>query len=222
MGCFGLSALALAGLLWWEPRRAEPLIELGLFRGAPFAGATLIAVCAFAVLGGFLFLNTLYLQETRGLSPLAAGLHTLPMAVMTIVASPLSGRLVAGRGPRLPLLIAGTSMTLGLLPLTMVTAGTPVWQLFVAYVLFGFGFGMVNTPITNTAVSGMPRSRAGVAAAIASTSRQVGTALGVAVIGAVAGAGAGAAGWWIMVGLAVAVLLIGRLTTRSRVVMTDM
>ena len=215
IGCFTLGALALAALLRWEPRREEPLIDLRLFRDPPFSGATLIAVCAFAALGGFLFLNTLYLQDTRGLSALHAGLYTLPMAVMTIIASPLSGRLVASHGTRLPLHIAGTSMALGLLPLTGADATTPPWLLFAGYLLFGFGFGMVNTPITDTAVSGMPRARAGVAAAIASTSRQVGTALGVAVIGAVS-IGSPRAGWWIMFGLALTVLVIGHLSTGSR------
>ncbi|WP_204299829.1 MFS transporter [Actinoplanes campanulatus] len=218
MGCFILGAAALAALLWWEPRRDEPLIELSLFRTPAFSGAVLIAICAFATLGGFLFLNTLYLQEVRGLSALEAGLYTLPMAAMTIIASPLSGRLVGSRGTRLPLRIAGTAMALGLLPLTWATATTPGWQLLAGYLVFGFGFGMVNTPITNTAVSGLPRSRAGVAAAIASTSRQVGTALGVAVIGAVASASGPTthAAWWIMLTLSVAVLLIGHLTANPR------
>ncbi|BAL90028.1 putative MFS transporter [Actinoplanes missouriensis 431] len=229
LGCFALGIAALGGLLWWEPRRAEPLIELTFFRSAPFSGATLIAVCAFAALGGFLFLNTLYLQSERGLSPLHAGLYTLPMAAMTVIASPLSGRLVAARGTRLPLTIAGSAMALGMLPLTMAGPDSPVWQLFAGYLLFGFGFGMVNTPITSTAVSGMPRAQAGVAAAIASTSRQVGSALGVAVIGAVVASAAagsasgGHAGWWILFGLGLAVLALGRFstgrwaqTTRSR------
>jgi MFS family permease len=90
----------------------------------------------------------------------------------------------------------------------------------VCYVLFGLGFAMVNSPITNTAVSGMPREQAGVAAAIASTSRQVGGALGVAVIGAAVAAGYGAgfaeashAGWWIISGLGAAVLVLGLVTT---------
>ena len=75
----------------------DPLIELRFFRSAPFSGATAIAVRAFVALGGFLFLNTLYLQEARGLSPLQAGLYTLPMAAATLVVGPLSGRLVGAR-----------------------------------------------------------------------------------------------------------------------------
>ncbi|SNY48573.1 MFS transporter [Paractinoplanes atraurantiacus] len=219
LGCFLLGAAALAALLIYEPRREEPLIELRFFRSVPFSGATLIAVSAFGSLAGFLFLNTLYLQDTRGLSALHAGLYTLPFAAMTVVFSPLSGRIVGSRGTRLPLTLAGVAFIIGILPLTQLTAGTPVWLLFACYIVFGFGFAMVNSPITQTAVSGMPREQAGVAAAIASTSRQVGTSLGVAVIGAVVAgstanfAQASHAGWWIIVALGCAVLLLALITT---------
>ncbi len=109
---FAATALAaLLGLLFHEPRRAEPLIDLRFFRSAPFSGATVIAVSAFAALGGFLFLSTLYLQNVRGLSALHAGLWMLPMAVPTFLCAPLAGRLVGSRGPRLPLLVAGGALT---------------------------------------------------------------------------------------------------------------
>ncbi|MEZ0094146.1 MFS transporter [Streptacidiphilus sp. EB129] len=222
--CFAAAVGALAGLVGYETRRREPLIDLRFFRSVPFAGATVIAVCGFAALAGFLFLNTLYLQNVLHYSALHAGLYTLPMAVMTVVFSPLSGRLVGTRGPRLPLIVAGIAMSLSGLMLTGLSLTTPVWQLLTAYLLFGIGFGMLNAPITNTAVSGMPRSQAGVAAAVASTSRQVGQSLGVAVIGSVVtssvhgplGAGFAEAshiGWWIAVGCGLAVLLLGILTT---------
>ena len=108
--------------------------------------------------------------------------------------------------------------------LTSLSATTSVGYLFVAYVLFGLGSGLVNPPITNTAVSGMPPAQAGVAAAIASTSRQVGMTLGVAVVGAVAGGAIGSAlgssfatathpAWWIITVLGVAVVVIGLVTT---------
>jgi EmrB/QacA subfamily drug resistance transporter len=218
-GCFVLGAAALAALLRYEPRRAEPLLELRFFRSVPFSGATLIAVCAFASLAGFLFLNSIYLQDVRGLSPLHAGLWTLPMAAMTVLFSPISGRLVGARGTRLPLVLAGAGFIAGMLPMTRLTATTPTWLLMVCYVLFGFGFAMVNSPITNTAVSGMPREQAGVAAAIASTSRQVGGALGVAVLGAAVSATdkgfaeASRTGWWIIVCLGAVVLALGLVTT---------
>ncbi|MFJ9585020.1 MFS transporter [Streptomyces acidicola] len=220
-----LALVALLGILWYEPRRAEPLIELRFFRSAPFSGATLIAIGAFAALGGFLFLSTLYLQNVRGLDALHAGLWMLPMAVPTFACAPLSGRLVGSRGPRLPLLLAGCAMTASGVLFAVFEAETSNVTLFLGFVLFGVGFGFVNSPITNTAVSGMPRAQAGVAAAVASTSRQIGQTLGVAVIGAVLAAGVSSSayrdtfvsaarpGWWIIAGCGLAVLVLGALTT---------
>ncbi|MEH0526597.1 MFS transporter [Streptomyces sp. 1222.2] len=222
----GMVALAaLLGLLRYEPRRHEPLIDLRFFRSAPFSGATVIAVSAFAGLGGFLFLSTLYLQNVRGLDALHAGLWMLPMAVLCFVCAPVAGRLVGSRGPRLPLLVAGIAMTASGVLFAAFEAETGNVTLVIGYVLFGLGFGFVNAPITNTAVSGMPRAQAGVAAAVASTSRQIGQTLGVAVIGAVLAAGIGSSSyadafvsaarpaWWIVAACGFVVLVLGALTT---------
>lgn len=223
-----LAAAALAGFALHAVRAREPLIDPRFFRSVPFSGATLIAVSGFAALGGFLFVNTLYLQDVRGLSALHAGLYLLPMAAMTAICGPLSGRLVASRGPRLPLQIAGATMLASGLLFAGFDAETRDVTMFVSYVLFGIGFGMLNSPVTNTAVSGMPRAQAGVAAAVASTSRQVGQALGVAVIGAVLAAGtagtfaahafvaAARPAYWVLAGCAAAVLVLGTVTTGRR------
>ncbi|MFI8236261.1 MFS transporter [Streptomyces sp. NPDC085866] len=216
-----VACAALLALLWYEPRRAEPLIDLRFFRSAPFSGATVIAVSAFAALGGFLFLSTLYLQNVRGLDALHAGLWMLPMAAPCFLCAPLSGRLVGSRGPRLPLLVAGAAMTASGVLFAAFEAETSNTTLFAGYMLFGIGFGFVNAPITNTAVSGMPRAQAGVAAAVASTSRQLGQTLGVAIVGAVLAAGVGSSsykdmfvsaarpGWWILTACGSAVLVLG-------------
>ncbi|MFI0905393.1 MFS transporter [Streptomyces sioyaensis] len=223
---FVLVALgSLAGLIAYERRRHEPLIDLRFFHSAPFSGATVVAVSAFAALAGFLFINTLYLQNIRGLSALDAGLYMLPMAGMTLIFAPVSGRLVGSRGPRPSLLCAGTAMGASGVLFAAFGAQSANALMFTGYVLFGIGFGLVNAPITNTAVSGMPRAQAGVAAAVASTSRQVGQSLGVAVIGAVLAGGAHATAttgaflaaarpaWWIIAGCGAAVLLLGVVTT---------
>ncbi|MEU6397702.1 MFS transporter [Streptomyces cinnamoneus] len=224
MGCAVVAVASFVGLLVHEPRRAEPLIDLRFFRSAPFSGSTVIAISAFAGLAGFLFLNTLYLQDVRGLSALHAGLYMLPMAGLTVLFAPLAGRLVGSRGPRICLLIAGVAMAASGLLFALFEAETSNPLLFTGYVLFGLGFGMVNAPITNTAVSGMPRSQAGVAAAIASTSRQTGGTLGVAVIGSVLAAGlaggqdfSGAAqpAWWIITLCGLLVLVVGAATSGS-------
>jgi EmrB/QacA subfamily drug resistance transporter len=223
---FGLAAAALVALALYEPRRPEPLIDLRFFRSAPFSGAVAIAICAFAGLGGFLLVNTLYLQDVRGYSPLLAGIYTLPMAAMVAICSPLSGRLVGSRGTRPSLIVAGIGIAGAGLILTHVTTGSPILLLVISYILFGIGFGAVNAPITNSTVSGMPRAQAGVAAGVASTSRQVGSSLGVAVIGsatisALHGpfrshfASATHVGWWILAGCGAAVFALGLLVSGS-------
>jgi EmrB/QacA subfamily drug resistance transporter len=223
----GLAIAALIGLVTYEPRREEPLIDVRFLHSIPFASATATAVAAFAAFGGFLFANTLYLQGVRGLSPLHAGLATLPLAVATMVLAPISGRIVGRRGARLPLIGAGIAITAACIALTGIDAKTPLIEVLIPYTVFGIGFGLVNAPITNTAVSGMPRAQAGVAAGIASTSRQVGATLGVAIVGAlVAGAvnhgaptysGTGASIVWIALAVCGAlVLVLGIYGTSSR------
>ncbi len=216
IGLFVASAILLTGFVWWELRRKSPLVDLRFFRSVPFASATVIALLAFSSFSGFLFLNALYLQQVRGLSPFHTGLCTLPVAVVLMVCAPLSGRLVASHGPRPSLLITGVGFMLSTLMLTRLSPATPIVWLLLAYTLFGLGLGMVNPPITNSAVAGMPLSQAGVAAAIASTGRQVGAALGVAITGTVVSGGhsrgsqftqATHAIWWAM--CAAGVLIFG-------------
>jgi EmrB/QacA subfamily drug resistance transporter len=219
-----VSVACFLALVLYELRRHEPLLEMRFFNSAPFSGASAIAVAAFAAQGGFLFLNTLYLQDVRGLSPLDAGLYLLPMAAMMLFCAPLSGRLVGRAGARVPLATGALALLAGAGMLTQLQVATAPAFLLGAYVLFGLGMGMLNPPITNTAVSGMPPSQAGVAASVASTSRQVGMTLGVAVIGAIAGGGiTGRIGpafaadthpaWWLVVGLGFLVLVLSVATT---------
>ncbi|MFE3170207.1 MFS transporter [Amycolatopsis sp. NPDC059090] len=216
----GLGVLALIALIRWEIRRREPLVELRFFRSAPFSSATISAVCGLAAFGTFLFLSPLYLQDVRGLSALQSGLMLLPTAVAVTIAAPLAGRLVATRGARIPLLTAGISMTVVAVVLTTASATTPLWLLAIAYGVFGMGFGLLNPPITNAAVSGMPRSQAGVAAAVASTSRQVGQTLGVAVAGTILAAAATplagyATAWWAVAGGTALIILLAVVATTA-------
>jgi EmrB/QacA subfamily drug resistance transporter len=225
LSLFCAAGVGLVALIAFEGRRREPLLELRFFRSAPFSGATVIAVAAFVGLSGFLFLNTLYLQEVRHLSALHAGIDTLPMAGVTVLMSPLSGRAIGRVGARPSLVLGGLGIGIGCYLLTGLSTTTSFTRLFAAYVIFGIGFGVVNAPITNAAVSGMPPSQAGVASAIASTSRQIGQSLGVAIVGAAAvssiGRGAIAVhfapashlGWWVLTGCGGLVLVLGLLTT---------
>jgi predicted MFS family arabinose efflux permease len=221
-----VAAIAFAGFLRYEARRHDPFIDLRFFRSIPFASATMIAVCAFASWGAFLFMMSLYLQSERGFSALHTGLIYLPVAVGALIFSPLSGRMVGRFGSRPSLLIAGTLITAATVILTRLTASTPVAVLLVIFAVFGIGFSMVNAPITTAAVSGMPTDRAGAASAVASTSRQVGVSLGVALCGSVAGSALATAGtdfavaarplWMICAALGVTIFALGLYSTSGR------
>jgi predicted MFS family arabinose efflux permease len=222
-----LAAVALTVLLIHEPRRTDPLIELRFFRSIPFSGATVIAISAFGAFGGFLFMNTFYLQTIRGLTPMQAGMCTVPLGLTVLLCSPISGRVVGRYGPRPSLLIAGMMICVGASMLLFVTADTALVFVLVSYLAFGVGQGVVNAPITNTAVSGMPRSHAGVAAAVATTSRNIGTSLGVAIVGSILSshisditAAEFIAGWrpalWVIVGFGSTVFIVGAATTSAK------
>lgn len=220
---FVVAAAAAVSLVLVELRRDQPLLEVRFFRSVPFSGASLIAVLAFGILAGFMFLNTLYLQEGRGYSALHAGLLTLPMAAMICVVAPISGRLVGSKGPRLPLVLAGLAAAVSLTLLTRLSDTTSLPYLLASYVVLGLACGLVNAPISNTAVSGMPNSQAGVAASVASASRQTGNVLGVAITGSIV-AGASAAGiasashaaWVVLAACGLAVAVLGFASTTRR------
>jgi EmrB/QacA subfamily drug resistance transporter len=224
-GLFATAAITFALTTIYESRRDEPFLDPRFFRSIPFAGAILAAICAFAALGGFLFLATLYLQDVRDFSPLRAGLWLLPAAAGMSVCAPLSGWMVARHGTRLPMLIGGTALTLSSAALARVAGQDPDRLLIVAIELFGVGFGFVNAAITTVALSGVPRAQSGVAGGISSASRQVGQSLGIAVVGAMLAVGlrgsmqtgfvaASHTDWWVMTGCGYVILVLGLVTTR--------
>lgn len=226
LGLFVLVAVAAVALPGYERRRGQPLVDPVIFRSVPFTGAFVAAVVTFFAMAGFLFLNTLYLQDVRGYSALEAGLLTVPMAAGTAIASTVSGRLTARYGPRPPLVAAGALIAAAAALLAALTATTALPVLLTAYLLFGAGVGMVNAPVTDTAVSGLPRAQAGVSAAISTTGRQIGNSLGVAVLGStvtahVAGSiregftSASHLAWWVVAGCGALVAAVGVLITTA-------
>ncbi|MGW6569203.1 MFS transporter [Streptomyces sp. NPDC054975] len=180
---YAVVVLATAGFVRVERHRRDPLMDLALFRRPPFATAVLGAVAVFAALNVSLLLTTFSLQHARGWTPLAAGLTTLPMALGATLCAPWSGTLVGRIGPRRPLLVAGGFTAAGGLWMVGLGQDAGLLPLLTAYLLIGVGFGFANAPLTNTAVGGLPPSRAGVAGAITSTARQVGAAVGIAIAG---------------------------------------
>jgi EmrB/QacA subfamily drug resistance transporter len=227
LAAFSVSAASATLLVAWERRCADPLIDLRVFRSVPFSGALAITVTAFACLGGFLFLTTLYLQDVRGLSVRQAGLALVPLAAATAVAGPLAGRVMGRGGARGPLTFAGAALAESCFMLAWAPS-TASWAfLAAAYVAFGAGYGAVNTVISAVAVAGMPRAQAGVAGGITSAGRQAGQSLGVSAAGAIlAGrlhgtirdgfATASHPAWLLIAACGIAVLLLSVVATSGR------
>jgi EmrB/QacA subfamily drug resistance transporter len=223
VGLLAVAALGVAGIIGYEPRRADPLLELRLFRSVPFASAIVMALFALCGFGAFLFVTTQYLQDVRGLPSVTAGLCLLPVGLPVLVISPLAGRIVGARGPLLPLMVAGTSLALGGAASLWLGPATPLPAVLAIYLLFGVFLGAVNPPISNSAISGMPRSMAGLAGSLASTGRQAGTTLGVAISGTIIGPSLAHGGvaftsaargvWWTVLALGAGIVALGLIST---------
>ncbi|GIH20828.1 MFS transporter [Rugosimonospora africana] len=223
LGLLAVAVLAALGILGYERRRTDPLLELRLLRSAPLCAAILIALFALCGFSAFLFVTTQYLQDVRGMAALPAGLCLLPVGLLVIVLSPRAGRLVGARGPRPPLVVAGAALALGAGASLWLGPATPLPAVLATYLLFGVFLAAVNPPITNSAVAGMPRSMAGLAGSLASAGRQTGTTLGVAIAGTIVGAASTRGGaaftvaahrvWWLVLGLGVGILVLGLVST---------
>jgi len=223
LGLLVVAALGVLGILTYEPRRVDPLLELRLFRSVPFSAAIGMALFGLCAFGAFLFVTTLYLQDVRALPALTAGLCLLPVGIMIVVLSPLTGRLVGTYGPRLPLVVSGAALVLGGGASVWLGPATPLPAVLAVYLPFGIALGTINPPITNSAISGMPTSMAGVAASLASVGRQTGTTLGVAISGTIVGSALARGGmaftsaahavWWMVLGLGLGILVLGLVST---------
>jgi EmrB/QacA subfamily drug resistance transporter len=187
----GVALLAAFGIA--EGRRRQPMLSLRLFRDRAFSTANAVVLLAGFALLGFVFFNTLYFQAVQGWSPFQAGLRSLPNTLAVVVSAPLAGRLASRYGYRVPVGAGLLLAAAALWALTGIEVGTPYAQLWWKLAMLGAGLGLSISPATAAGVAAMPGAQAGVASAVITTSRQVGGALGVAVLGAVAAARYGGA-----------------------------
>jgi EmrB/QacA subfamily drug resistance transporter len=186
LGCFALAVLALGGFLLTESRVTNPMMDLSLFRNPRFTAASAAIAALYFALFGIIFLQTQHLQVVLGYSPLAAGLRTAPFAFVLFVVANTTPRLVGRTGTRN---IIATGM--GLVALSMLLraqfhADTTYAAILWDSCLFSLGMGLTVAPATASIMGAVPPERAGVGSAMNDTTRQVGGALGVAVMGSVA------------------------------------
>ncbi|MFN2503518.1 MAG: DHA2 family efflux MFS transporter permease subunit [Acidimicrobiales bacterium] len=188
LGAFVVAAVGLAGFLAWEKRSTHPMLPLGLFRDRRMSVGSGVVTVAFFVMFGLFFLFTLYLQFVRDYSPLSAGLATLPLALTLVAVAPRSAVL----GERLgtgPVMAAGfVLVSAGFGVLAFIDPSTPYLVLVLALVLLGAGMSLTAAPATGSIMSAVPQAKAGVGSAVNDTTREVGGALGIAVLGSISSA----------------------------------
>jgi predicted MFS family arabinose efflux permease len=178
----------LVAAIFIEARVAdEPLVPLGIFRRRSLCAANGIAVTIGAGLFGMYFFVSLYLQELMDFSPLRTGLAILPAGVMTLTGALLASRLVAVIGAKRQLMMGPALAAGGLLWMSLLSFGDGYWaHMFGPLALFGLGIGLSFVPMTLTATSGVPPKEAGLASGLINTTRQIGGAVGLAVLATLA------------------------------------
>ncbi|WP_175921527.1 MFS transporter [Burkholderia latens] len=195
-GGFAFAALATVAFVAIESRAATPMLPLSLFRRRTFSAAVLFGICVNLTYYGTVFVLALYLQRVRGESALQAGLAFLPLTGGFLLSNLASGRAVARRGPRAPMLAGALVAALGYGSLHFVDGSTPLPLLLVPFLLIPAGMGFAVPAMTTAVLASVEQERAGIASAVLNTARQAGGAMGVAAFGALAGGG----GAWRTVG----------------------
>ena len=188
LGLGGAGVAALAAFVWWELRTSDPLIDLRVFTSRAFSAAAGAVTVIFFALFGSLFLLTQFLQLVQGYSPLAAGVRALPFALAMAAASPVSPLLAERFGTRVIMPAGMALMGLGLADLSTAGVHTAYPLIAVAVAIMGAGMGLVMAPASNTIMTTVPAHQAGAGSAINDTIREVGGALGVAIVGSLSAA----------------------------------
>jgi EmrB/QacA subfamily drug resistance transporter len=180
---FGLAAVLLVGFVRWERRIDHPMLDVSVFQDRRFTAGSLSITFAFFALFGFIFMVTQYFQFVRGDGTLAAGVHTVPFALFTATAAPLSALAVRRLGTKVVVALGLGMMAVGFAWTTTDVAGTHFVVIVGQMFFMGFGLGLVNAPATEAILGSLPPEKAGVGSAVNDTARELGGTLGVAIVG---------------------------------------
>ena len=182
-GAIGIALLV--AFAWWEKTTDHPMLDVSFFSKPRFSAAAGAITLVFFAMFGSLFLLTQYFQFVLGYSPLETGIRMLPFAAAMMVTAPLSARIADRVGTKITVAVGLGLVTVGLLSMTGLQADTPYIDIFWRLMLMSAGMGLTMAPATESVMGSLPLFKAGVGSAVNDTTRQVGGALGVAVIGSV-------------------------------------
>jgi EmrB/QacA subfamily drug resistance transporter len=185
LAAFAAAAVLLGAFVLWERHTRYPMLDINFFRNPRFSAASGAIMLTFFAMFGALFLLTQFLQSVLGYSALETGVRLLPMAAVQMVVAPLSARIVERVGSKVVVATGLVTAAAGLVIASRLTAGATYPQVLVSLVVLSLGLALVMPPATESIMGSLPRAKAGVGSAVNDTTRQVGGALGVAVLGSV-------------------------------------
>jgi EmrB/QacA subfamily drug resistance transporter len=185
LGLLVLGIAALAGFVVIERRRRHPMLDLSLFRRPAFVGLMTVSLLLSAAAFAYLVYTSLWLQSVLGLGPISAGLALLPLSACAFVTAGLAGRFLHAASPRL--MIGGGMLLIGAgaLMQAVLDAGSTRTAVLPGLVVTGVGVGLATPSLASAAMASVPHARAGMAAGAVNTFRQLGYALGLAILGVV-------------------------------------
>ena len=180
-------AVILLGIFaWWENRADEPMLPLHFFKNMWFTGANLAMVLVMFAMFGSVFFLSQYFQSVQGYTALEVGVRMLPMAVTLMIVASSSARVAARLGTKVVVALGIFIVACGMLYLSQVSdVNTPYGSILIGLVVFASGMGLTMSPATNSIMQSIPVNKAGIGSAMNDTTRQLGGALGVAILGTV-------------------------------------
>jgi EmrB/QacA subfamily drug resistance transporter len=180
---FTAAIVGLVGFIAWELRREHPLLDVRLFRNRAFSTGTAGITIQFLAAFGFFFVGLQFLLVVLGYSPLHAALGLMPIAVVIMPMSAITPKLVDRFGTKAMMTVGLIFLGAGFVLLAQLTADSGYWAFLAGVMPFGIGIALSSTPATTAIVGSLPRSKQGVASAVNDTTREVGSALGIALLG---------------------------------------
>ena len=185
LGLFVLSAVALAAFVWLEAHQRSPMLDLSLFRSSTFAGANVVALLVTLAMFGVFFFMSIYMQNVLGYSATKTGAVFLPMTVLIILIAPAAGKFSDRVGSRWLMTAGMICLTAALIVFSRLGLDSGFWDMAPGLLVGGLGMALVMTPMTAAALGSVPVEKSGVGSGVLNTFRQLGGALGIAVMGAI-------------------------------------
>jgi EmrB/QacA subfamily drug resistance transporter len=183
LAAFAFGVAGIVGFVWWERRTSTPMLDMSFFRNPRFTAANTAVTLTFFAMFGSLILMTQYWQVVHGYTPLQSGVRLIPYAMVMMITAPNSARLVERFGTKIVVSGGLLLISVSMLTLSFIHRDSSYLRVILNMSAMAIGMACVMAPATESVMGSLPREKAGVGSAVNDTTRQVGGALGVAIIG---------------------------------------